>query len=66
MKRIVSLLLICLMLTSVAFAANTSVVEYTSVTKDGVTTVTASALATGAEDEVKLYTAVYDAKRLYR
>ena len=60
MKRIVSLLLICLMLTSVAFAGNTTFVDYTTVTEDGVTTVTATALANGS-DEVKLYTAVYDA-----
>ena len=48
------------MLTSVAFAANTSVVEYTAVTEEGVTTVTATAIANGAEDEVKLFTAVYN------
>jgi len=48
------------MLTSVAFAANTSVVEYTEVTEEGVTTVTATAIANGAEDEVKLFTAVYN------
>ena len=60
MKRIVSLLLICLMLTSVAFAGNTTFVDYTTVTEDGVTTVTATAFANGS-DEVKLYTAVYDA-----
>lgn len=60
MKRIVSLMLICLMLTTVAFAGNTTFVDYTTVTEDGVTTVTATALANGS-DEVKLYTAVYDA-----
>lgn len=60
MKRILSALLICLMLTSVAFAGNTTFVDYTTVTEDGVTTVTATALANGS-DEVKLYTAVYDA-----
>ena len=63
MKRILSALLICLMLTSVAFAANTSIVEYTTSTNEetGATTVTATAFAEDVdEDAVKLYTAVYD------
>ncbi len=61
MKRILSILLICLMLTSVAYAGNTSIVEYTSVTDEGVTTVTATALANDAANDVKLFTAVYNA-----
>lgn len=63
MKKVISILLICMMLTSVAFAANTSIVEYITSTNEetGVTTVTATALATGVgEDEVKLFTAVYN------
>ncbi len=53
------------MLTSVAFAANTSIVEYTTSTNEetGATTVTATAFAEDVdEDAVKLYTAVYDAQ----
>ena len=62
LKRILSIAICVMMLTSVAFASNTSVIEYTSATEDGVTTVTATALATSVgEKAVSLYTAVYNA-----
>ena len=62
LKRILSIAICVMMLTSVAFASNTSVIEYTSTTEDGVTTVTATALATSVgEKAVSLYTAVYNA-----
>ena len=62
-KRVISIFICIMMFTSVAFAASTTFVGYTTTTTDEATTVTATALAKGVEeDDVKLYTAVYDAQ----